>query len=76
MNAAAQLSMFEPEGVEALALMKKHAQRYRQALDAADLWDACLCPGARDAALSEAADAFSHWLVFAVLLDLEREASL
>jgi hypothetical protein len=73
---AEQLTMFEPEGVEALALMQKHARAFEVSEAQAALWDACLCPGARDAALSQADAALSAWLVFALLLDIEREASL
>lgn len=76
MNAAGQLSMFEPEGAEALALMKRHKRGYEAAMQQADLWHALWCPGARDEALRQARDYFSSWLVLALLLDLEREAGL
>jgi hypothetical protein len=76
MNAPEQLSMFEPEGAEALALMKRHKRAYEAAIEQADLYQALWCPGARDEALRQAQAAFRSWLVLALLLDIEREAAL
>ena len=76
MKPSDQLSMFEPEGVEALMLMKQHATAFQRAHDEADFWDSCLCPGARDTALQQADASYRAWLIFAILLDLEREAQL
>ena len=73
MNAPAQLALFEPEGQEALHLMKTHAKRFEAFQAEADMWDACLCPGARDQAQQQAQASFDAWLTFAILLDLERE---
>lgn len=71
-----QLALFEPEGREALELMKAQSKRYEAFQAEADMWDACLCPGARDQAQQLALEAFSAWLIFAILLDFEREAGL
>lgn len=71
-----QLSMFEPQGIQALDLLNKHRRDFLYYCDAADLWEACLCPGARDLALQQADASYLAWLTFAILLDLEREAQL
>ncbi len=75
MTSADQLPLFEPEGEHALALMQAHAKRFERFVGEAELWDACLCPGARDQANELAAREFEQWLTFAILLDIEREAS-
>lgn len=69
-----QLSLFEPDQAEALRIMTTAMKRWESANDAADLWAACWCPGARDAAEREADHAYRDWLHAALFLDLCREA--
>ncbi len=76
MSKVDQLALFEPTGLEALSLMKRHATDFERFQDEADMWDMCLCPGARDQAISAAQKSFDAWQVCAILLDLEREAGL
>jgi len=71
-----QLALFEPEAPEALRLMEHHRAVFAKAMDAADMWDACWCPGARDQAQLQADHAYANWLHCAIFLDLEREAAL
>lgn len=68
----AQIALFEPDAAEALRQLTAHAARFERALEAADRWEACWLPGARDEALRQADDAFALWLVCAIFLDLER----
>ncbi len=72
----AQLALFEPGTADALQIMESQQKRFEGALNAADVWEACWCPGACDEALRQAADAYGNWLHAAVFLDLEREAGL
>lgn len=70
-----QIGLFEPEAPEAVVAMKAQAAAFEQQQTQADIWDACLCPGARDECLRQAHRHFEAWLVFAIFLDLEREAA-
>lgn len=70
-----QLSLFEPDEAAALVIMTAAAARFQKAIDAADLWAACWCPGARDQAEREAGQAYADWLHAAIFLDLVREAA-
>lgn len=76
MNAAAQLSMFEPEGQEAVRLLQaKVKERDRCFADAERLQLLGLYSAA--ALLQRLGDQFEHEaLIFALLLDIEREAGL
>jgi hypothetical protein len=76
MNAADQLSMFEPEGAEALVLLRRHmgeATKQRKTMQVMELLE---LPGAARVAERLAQEAEGRALVLAILLDLEREAKL
>lgn len=76
MNAADQLSMFEPEGAEALALLRRHmaeASKHRKGVQLMELLE---LPGAARVSERLAQEAEARALVLAILLDLEREAKL
>lgn len=70
-----QLALFEPDEAQALEVMTAAMKRWLSAVDAAELWAACWCPGARDEADRQAAQAYSDWLHAAIYLDLLREAA-
>lgn len=76
MTAADQLSLFEPDGAEALALLRKHlaeAERYAKQVA---MFDALLMPGASRLAHAESCAAMQRALSLAIFLDLLREAGL
>lgn len=76
MNAPAQLSMFEPEGLEVVQLLQKKlhdAQRLRASAEKLSL---CGMASAAATLNREAERLDSEALVFALLCDLEREAGL
>jgi hypothetical protein len=76
MNASTQLSMFEPEGAEAVRLLQaKVRERDRCFADAERLQLLGLYSAA--ALLHRMGDSFQQEaLIFALLLDIEREAGL
>lgn len=76
MNAHAQLSMFEPEGVEAVRLLRSHLAEAKRCRDRVEYFEVLKMPGAarREEAMAEQAEAAA--LVLAILLDLEAEAGL
>ena len=76
MNAAAQLSMFEPEGVEALALLEKALADFAKHRKGVELMQLIQLPGAARIAKRLQAEAEVRVLTFAILLDLEAEAGL
>lgn len=76
MNAPAQLSMFEPEGAEAMQLLQKHLREAEHHLSMADRFELLGMAGAVRRAEAQADDATSSALVLALLLDIEREAGL
>lgn len=76
MNAAAQLSMFEPEGAEALALLNAHVREAQRHFAAEVRFELLMMPGAARRAEAMAEEATKAALVLAVLLDLEAEAGL
>lgn len=76
MNVAAQASLFEPEGEEAVRLLDKwmrDADRHAAAADRCEMLGLTGAVRVHDALMHAAAQ---NALVFAVLLDLEREAAL
>jgi len=76
MNAPAQLSMFEPEGEEALTLLRRYLREAEQHAASADRFGLLGMLGASarsDALMQQAVD---NALVMAMLLDFERESSL
>ncbi len=76
MTAADQLSLFEPEGPEALALLRKHladAERYAKQVVQ---FEALCMPGAARLAQAESDAAMARATVLAIFLDLESEAGL
>lgn len=76
MTVSDQLSLFEPEGPEALALLRKHladAERYAKQVTQ---FEALCMPGAARLAQSESDAALGRAAVLAIFLDLEREAGL
>ncbi len=70
-----QIGLFEPDAPEAVAALKQHAAALHQQQSQAEIWDACLCPGARDECLRQAERHYAAALVFAIFLDLEREVA-
>ncbi|MET3177084.1 hypothetical protein [Variovorax sp. UC74_104] len=76
MNAAAQLSMFEPEGAEAVNLLRSHLAEAKRHRDRVEYFEVLRMPGAarRETVMAEQAEASAF--VLAVLLDLEAEAGL
>ncbi len=76
MNAPAQLTMFEPDGAEAVALLQMHMKEADRLRSAAERLRLCgIDSGA--ALLSRLAESSERdALVFAILLDIEREAGL
>lgn len=76
MNVAAQLSMFEPEGAQAVNLLRAHLSEANRHRDRVEYYEVLRMPGAarRETALAEQAEASA--LVLAILLDLEAEAGL
>ncbi len=76
MKSADQLSMFEPEGEEALALLQQWLRTAENYLRAADTLRLCQMQGAAHKAELLAEQAARQAFTLAVLLDLEREASL
>ncbi|MET3512481.1 hypothetical protein ABIC63_000241 [Pseudacidovorax sp. 1753] len=76
MTASDQLSLFEPEGPEALTLLRKHlADAARYAKQVVQFEALCM-PGAARLAQSESDAALGRAVVLAIFLDLEREAGL
>lgn len=76
MNAAAQTSLFEPEGAEAAQLLDKwmrDADRHASAAHRCELLGLAGAVRVHESLMEQAAQ---NALVFAVLLDLEREAVL
>lgn len=71
-----QLSMFEPEGEQALELLAGKLGEVQKALALVQRMTILRMPGAARMAQRLAAQAESDALVFAILLDLEREAGL
>jgi hypothetical protein len=75
-NARSQLSMFEPEGAEAVNLLRGHLSEAKRHRDRVEYFEVLCMPGAarREAAMAEQAEAAAF--ILAVLLDLEAEAGL
>jgi hypothetical protein len=76
MNAPEQLSMFEPEGAEALALLQRYLRETEQHLNMSDRMELLGMPGASDRAHRLAEESARAALSLAMLLDFEREAGL
>lgn len=75
-DTALQLSMFEPEGSEVLALLSAKLGEAEKALALADRFELLGMRGAVRQAETAADAAIADAQVFAILLDLEREAGL
>lgn len=71
-----QLSMFEPEGAEVLALLSTKLGEAEKALTLADCFELLGMRGAVRRAEAAADAAIADAQVFAILLDIEREAGL
>jgi tRNA nucleotidyltransferase/poly(A) polymerase len=75
-NAAAQLSMFEPEGAEALHLLERALAEVSKHRKGVELMQFIQLPGAARVAQRLQAEAEDRALTLAILLDLEAEAGL
>lgn len=75
-DTALQLSMFEPEGSEVLALLSAKLSETEKSMALADRFELLGMRGAVAAAERAAEAAMADALVFAILLDIEREAGL
>lgn len=76
MNAPAQLSMFEPEGVEAVQLLQKKMHDAARLRASAERLNLCGMSSAAITLEREAQRLDSEALVFALLCDFELEAGL
>lgn len=75
-DTALQLSMFEPEGAEVLALLSAKLGEAEKVLALADRFEVLGMVGAVRSAERAADAAIAEAQVWAILLDLEREAEL
>lgn len=76
MNAAAQLSMFEPEGLEAVQLLQKKLSDVARLRASAEKLRLCGMVAAALTLEREAARVDTEALVLALLCDFESEAGL
>lgn len=76
MNAAAQLSMFEPEGLEAVQLLQKKLSDVARLRTSAEKLRLCDLSAAAQILDREAHRVDAEALVLALLCDFEREAGL
>lgn len=73
---AEQLALFEPEGAEVLALLQSALADCEKHRKGVELMEFIEMPGAARIARQLLQQAEARALVFAILLDLEREAGL
>lgn len=76
MNSPLQASLFEPEGEEAVKLLRSYLRQADAHASQADTFDLLQMPGAAARAESLADQAAYAAFIFAMLLDFEREAGL